>query len=426
VIAREEPASVGQRMLWLIERYSGSHGQLNYPLLLRLRGPVDRTDLQLALDTLVARHETLRTTFARRQGLLTQLVHEPQPVPISTVAVEPRSAPGLRQRIVEEIATPIDPARCSIRITLWTLGPVEHVLCINAHHLVTDAWSCRILVEELLLLLAGAQPLPRLGWQYRHYVQWQQRQATAERLKADRDYWQRRLDGAQPPALRPVSPRPAGPRGAARQAAESTIEFDISPKTWQGLQQLAKTEHTTPFVVLLSIYYLLIRRETQDTDLSLCSPFANRTRTEVMRTVGFFVNMLILRTGVRPGSTFTDLLRSASCTVAEALEHQGFPYFLPPGQTRQADARRVEDFVFQMLPGLPPAAVVGDIEIEVLPPMVASRFDLELTVIQRQGNGLRAVLQYAPDQIDQALAERVATGCGELAATVTARPDLII
>ena len=58
MIAREEPASVGQRMLWLIERYSGSHGQLNYPLLLRLRGPVDRTDLQLALDTLVARHET--------------------------------------------------------------------------------------------------------------------------------------------------------------------------------------------------------------------------------------------------------------------------------------------------------------------------------------------------------------------------------
>jgi hypothetical protein len=432
VIVHEEHASVGQRMLWLIERHGGRPGQLNYPLVLGLRGPVGQADLQRAVDTLVARHEALRTTFGRRQGLLTQLIHEPEPVPIDAVVIEPGSAAGLRPRISAEIATPIDPARSPLRVTLWTLGPAEHVLCINAHHLVTDAWSCRILVEELVLLLGGAPGLPRIGWQYRHYVQWQQRQTTAVRLKADREYWQQRLDGARPPALPPASPPPpgrsatAGEGGAAREGGEGTIEFDIGREPWERLQQFARAEHTTPFAVLLSIYYLLIRRETEDLDLAISSPFANRTRTEVMRTVGFFVNMLILRTGLRPGSRFTDLLRSTSTTVAEALEHQGFPYFLPPGQTRQPDARRVEDFVFQMLPGLPPATVVGELQVEVLPPMVASRFDLELTVIQRQDEGLRAVLQYAPDRIDQAVAQRLAAGCAELAVAVTTRPDLVI
>src|SRR5215831_17982399 len=162
-------------MLWLIDRHRGDQGALNYPVLARARGPLDAGALAAALDAMVARHETLRTTFARRRGLLTQLVHEPSTVPIAERSV---SAGALHDALTAEFGERVDPTVAPLRATLWRLAPDDHVLCLNVHHLVTDAWSCGILLDDLLQTLAGAS-LPRVGWQYRHYVRWQRGQLAA-------------------------------------------------------------------------------------------------------------------------------------------------------------------------------------------------------------------------------------------------------
>lgn len=434
-ILYEELASVGQRMLWLVERYRGGLGRLNYPLLLRLRGRLDVPALRQAVDTLVARHEALRTTFARRSGLLTQLVHQPATVPLVYRTV--RATPGgdVRHHAREEITTPIEAARNPLRVTLWrldggTTGTAgrdgeDHLLCLNIHHLVTDAWSCRILVEELVQLLAGNSRLPRVGWQYRHYAQWQRRPSTADRQRTDEEYWRGVLAGAQAPALRGGAGgrKPAdSPPGPERPGEPAALTVEVDRQTADRLRELARRERSTLFAVLLGLLLQALHEETGQRDLALAAPFANRARPEVMRTVGFFANLLVLRAAVEPGLPFPQVLRRAGDSITGALAHQSFPHYLPPADSSQARTNRAEDVVFQMLPQLPPPTTVGDLEIEVLPPDLPSRFDLELAVVTHH-RGMRATFQYAVDRVDGArigrLARRYATALATFGAPKT-------
>jgi hypothetical protein len=417
VIVHEELASVSQRMIWLSGRVRGSHGQWNYPLLLRLRGSLDSDRLGAALNHLVARHEALRTTFARRDGLLTQLVHDPQPVPVVEEAVTGEA--DLWPRVRAETARPIDPARSPIRVTRWRVTGTEHVVCLNAHHLVTDAWSSRILTGELVQLLAGSPSLPRVPWQYRHFVAWQRRPSTADRIRADADHWRGRLEGApalrlrQPAAVddrpdddRPVDDRPVDDRPVDDRPGDdggTTIRFTIDSATAERIQELARREQTTPFTVLLAVYYLALHGESGELDLSVVAPFANRLRPETAATVGLFANLLVLRTRLAAGSTLVDAVRRTRETVNDANGHQTMPYHhLPAGDDRFDRA------VFQLLPELPAPVRLDGLEVEVIPPELASRFGLELALIPHR-QGYRALLQYASDRISHATANGLAS-----------------
>jgi hypothetical protein len=417
---REEPASIGQRMLWLIDHHRGEQGALNYPVLARVRGRLDTAVLASALVHVVARHETLRTTFARRRGLLTQLVHEPAAVAVAerdlTAALDPDVA--LRDGLAEEIGERIDPTVAPFRVTLWRLAPEHQVLCVNVHHLVTDAWSCGILLDDLLHAMGGGAPLPRVGWQYRHYVRWQRGQLAADRLRSHRDYWRAHLAGLQLcslPLRDHLNGSPAGGSGTARAVIDGAAV--------NGLRRLARAHGTTLFTVMLSAYYAVLHRVTGQTDVAIASLFANRTRPEIMRTVGFFANMVILRTRFEHGVTFAGLLRRTHATVGEALIHQQLPYYLLSQEELRAGDRRADDVVFQMLPEIPPPVAIGAVEVEVLLPEVASRFDLELAVVPR-GAGLDVILQYSRRRVDDAWAAGFVATYASFAAGVAAAPDL--
>jgi hypothetical protein len=419
---REAPASIGQRMLWLIDRHHGEEGALNYPVLLRLRGALDVPRLREALDGLVARHESLRTTFARRQGLLTQVIHDTWQVAVDeidlTAAADPDAA--LRRAIGREVASRIDASVWPFRAVLWRLRPDHHVLCVNAHHLVTDAWSCGILVADLTDLLrqppGGAAGLPAAGWQYRHFVLWQRRQLAGDGLRAHRDYWRARLADPCFPALPPRPDASEAGRGTSGTAG-GVIDDEIGER----LRALARRQRTTLFAVMLAVCCALLRQRTAETDVAIASLVAGRTRPEVMRTLGFFANMVVLRTRFAGAVTFIDLLRHAHVTVTEALAHQDLPYHLLPPQATRAGSRRADDFVFQMLPEIPPPHAAGGLELEVLLPEVASRFDLELALVPRRG-GFAALLQHAPDRVDPAWAAAFVSDYIRLAADVARRP----
>jgi hypothetical protein len=404
VIVHEELASVGQRMLWLMDHYRGGDGRLNYPLLLRIRGPLRLPRLQRALDLVVERHETLRTTFARRRGLLTQLVRAPEPVAVRTVPLPPGAEEELRQRVRQEVETPIDPTVSPVRVTLWSLGAEDHLLCLNAHHLVTDAWSSRLLTDELVHMLGEqGSPLPRVPWQYRHFTQWQRRQSTAERLRADREYWLRRLEGVAALGLARAAGSPGLPPGGSR-----TVRLDLDPAVARRVREIARIERATPFTVLLALYYLALHRETGRRDICVTAPFASRSRPETAQTVGLFANMVILRTRLGPDLALADLIERTKLTVTEALAHQEFPYYLLPLDDSGTRLDRFDDVVFQMLPELPPPSALGDLTVEVVPPEITSRFDLELVVLPHR-DGFRARVQYASDRIADDVALRLAS-----------------
>lgn len=425
MVAYEVPASIGQRILWLISRGQPDQGQLNYPLLIRLRGPLEPDVLTDGLNRLVARHEALRTTLVRRGGLLTQRIHEPAPVPVTDVVLHPAAdVDGTLQRQVrQESLAPLDPARSPVRVTRWVLDEHHVVVCLNAHHLVTDAWSSRILTEELWQLLTASSGLARVGWQYRHFVRWQQRRSTAERLHADRDYWRSQLAGLPPPALAPDG-LPAADGQTARDGGRRTIRLDIDADTTDRLRTAARRERSTLFTMLLAAYHVVVARETGRVDLAVATPFANRTRAEVQRTVGFFVNMLILRTQVHPDLSLAGLLSRVGRTVGEANAHQGLAYYALPIPDVPAAVGGPGWATFQMLPELPRPTTYGDVQLEVLVPETAGRFPLEMAVSPHH-DGLRVLCQYAPGLVDEATADRVVTGYGPtLRALANRSPEL--
>ncbi|MGW3603440.1 condensation domain-containing protein [Micromonospora sp. NPDC005161] len=412
---RPVPASVGQRLLGIIEHYRADHGALNCPLLCRLSGDVDVAAVRRALTALTARHEALRTTFTGRGPRLSQLVHEPRPVELTVVDLrgEPDPHAAADAAVAAELATRVDVAHWPTRATAWRVTDHEVILCFTMHHLVTDAWSCGLLFEELRALCTGSPAeLPPVRWQYPQFVAWQEDRLAGAELERQRAFWRDQLTGLRLPRLPYREPPPGTTPGV--------LARDLDAGVADGMRALARRHHTTLFTVALAVYYAVLHRVTGQGDLAVASLFANRSRPESQGTVGFCANMVVLRTRLPPFATFQALVQATHATTAAAFANQEQPY--QAVSTGSANlGGRVDDVVFQMMAELAHRVRVGDTEFELLvPEAIGSRFGTELALAPR-GNGLRVVLFHTP-RLAPADAVRLLDGYVTVARAVVANP----
>lgn len=415
---RSLPASVGQRLLGIIDHYRADHGALNCPLLCRVTGDVDLTALETALTGLTARHEALRTTFAGRGPRLSQLVHDPRPVALRVVDLrgEPDPHAAADAAVTAELATRVDVAQWPTRATAWRVTDHEVVLCFTMHHLVTDAWSCGLLFEELRALYARQRGLPAelppVRWQYGQFVTWQEQRLAGDDLERQREFWRTQLTGLRLPRL-PYREPPPG-------ATPGVLGGDLDAEVAGAMRELARRHRMTLFTVALAVYYAVLHRVTGQGDLAVASLFANRTRPEIQRTVGFCANMVVLRTRLPPFATFESLLRATHATTAAAFANQEQPYQAVPTGSANLGGR-VDDVVFQMMAELAHRVHVGGTEFELLvPEAIGSRFGTELAVAPR-GHGLRVLLFHTP-RLAPADAERLLDGYLTVARAAVAEP----
>ncbi len=424
---REAPASIGQRLLWFLEHYRPDNASLNCPVVCRLHGPLDVPELQVALGRLVQRHEALRTTLVRRGRNLTQHVHDDLETPFHVLAVR-ADAPGdlegvLATAVEKELNTPVDIGQFPMRVTLWQLGPDEHMLCLNMHHLVSDAWSCGIVLQELIKFLEagpdGDPGLPPVQWQYPDFARWQHEQLTSGTLKVHQDYWTRQLRDMKLVELPPANPSAGGTRATGIEVAT------LDPDVFNRLKALARRERTTPFAVMLTLYYLLLAHRTGQTDISVASLFANRSVRGVQATVGFFANMVVLRSTIDPAAPFVDVVRRVRGTVIDGFLHEGIPYQMLP-LNQQNSAGRVDDVVFQMLLTPPPGTKVSarGVDFELYTPdSLGSRFGLELGLIPQHTGGCQAMLFYTTDRFQPSWAKEFLADYFALAEAAAGRPE---
>jgi hypothetical protein len=396
------PASVGQRLMWLLEQFRGGAGAANCPVVLRLRGPLDEDRLRLGLDRLSARHDSLRTTFSGRGRRLVQEVHDPAPVPLGAVDLGTGTEAGadavLRAAVEDEVRRPIDAGHRPARYTLWRLGPGDHALCLNLHHLVTDGWSCALLLRDLDLLTRPAEEgptLPPVAWQYPQFSAWQHEWLARGGGAAAQRYWARQLDGAAVPDI-PLRPRPAGAPGLDGASLAEALDAG----TTAALGRLARANRTTLPVVMLAIYDLVLRRATGQDDLAVASFLSNRDRAEVRDTVGLVANMVVLRTRLPAGGGLAGALRAVHETVMDAYVHQALPYQLLPADTMDVGARRPDDVMFQLVPQPVGDHTVAGAAVEVMVvDALGSRFECELQLYPGPA-GMRAVLFYNRARLD--------------------------
>ncbi|WP_053817198.1 non-ribosomal peptide synthetase, partial [Pseudomonas aeruginosa] len=422
--------SFAQERQWFIWRLEPDSAAYNIPVALRLKGQLRRDALQEALDLLVQRHETLRTTFVEHDGAPRQVIHSALPVPIEE---RPPLAAGedLKTLVETEAHRPFDLQRGPLlRVLLLPLATDECALLLTLHHIIADGWSMQVLVDELIRVYAALRQdespaLAELPIQYADFAAWQRQWMDGGERERQLGYWVSRLGGEQPLLELPGDrPRPQQQSHRGRR-----IGIPLPAELAEALRRLAQAEQSTLFMLLLASFQALLHRYSGQDDIRVGVPIANRNREETEGLIGFFVNTQVLRAELDGQLPFRELLRQVRQAVVEAQGHQDLPFeqlvdALQPERSlshaplfqvmynHQRDDHRGSRF-----------AALGELEVEDLAwDVQTAQFDLTLDTYE-SSRGLLAELTYATDLFDASSAERIAGHWLNLLQSIVARPD---
>ncbi|MEU3822374.1 amino acid adenylation domain-containing protein [Streptomyces sp. NPDC030392] len=430
------PMSFAQERMWFLDRMSDRGDEYVLWYAWRVRGGLDRTAWQGALDDVVARHEVLRTALVEVDGRPAQRVRGPVPAPLEWHTVADGGGAGadgatldaVRERAAAFATRRFDLAAPPLlRAGVWELAPDDHVAVIAFHHAATDGWSKDVLVGELTAcytarLAGGRAELPDLPVQYGDFAVWQRRAAEDGALDGPLDYWESALAGLAPLELPTDRPRPAvwSGRGAA-------IEVDLPPSLAEGLDELARRHGATRFMVLLAVVQIVLARWSGQSDVAVGTPVAGRGQLELERLVGLFVNTVVLRGDLSGEPTFEAFLGRVRESVLGAFDHQDVPFEKLVERLRpERDASR--NPLFQVMFDVQESPVGGPRAqgLDVAPfalPWRSAKFDLTATFLLYPDRFALNV-EYATDLFDAATVTRFAGHVAQVLESVLAGPGV--
>ena len=407
--------SFAQQRLWFLDQYETNSPFYNEPVTMRLVGPLDLAALARSLNAVVARHESLRTTFATRDGKPHQIVHPELHVELPLadlghLAASEREAEA--RRIAVELARePFDlSAGPLLRARVLALAPGEHWLLLVMHHIVADGWSLAVLWDELVELYraftAGREPaLPPLPIQYADFAAWHRSWLQSGEIDRQLDYWRAQLAGS--PALIELPTDRPRPGRLGHRGAKANIQLPAALST--RLQALASKESATLFMVLLAAFQVLLRRYSGQDDIAVGTAVANRNRSETERLIGFFVNTLVMRTDLSGDPSFRELISRVRDIALEAYAHQDVPFEklveeLQPERSLSHTPLFQVMFVLQNAPALPALPQIEQSIVDIDPQI--AKFDLILS-LDETADGLAGSFEYNTDIFDPSTIERM-------------------
>lgn len=428
----ELPLSFAQQRLWFIDQLEPGGSVYNFPAAVRLKGPLNLTALGRSLNELVKRHEALRTTFSIVDGRPVQVIAPQLTLNLSIVDLRALSETE-REAEVQRLATneaqqPFDLAVGPlVRATVLQLGENEHVGLLTMHHIVTDGWSTGILIRELAILYdafsSGRQAsLPELPIQYADFAYWQRDWLKGEVLETQLAYWKNQLVGAPPLLELPTDhPRPAV------QTFHGAHQSILLPSAvGDQMKVLSRREGVTLFMTLLAAFQVLLHGYTNQDDLLIGTPIANRNRIETEGLIGFFVNTLVLRTSLSGNPSFRELLRQVREVCLGAYAHQELPFerlveelHLPRDMSRNPLFQTM--FVLQnesLQPAEMPGLNLTPVEVDT----GTTHFDLTMHVADT-ARGLVATLTYNTDLFEAPTVARMLGHFGTLLEAAAAAPE---
>src|SRR6266700_5560518 len=325
------PLSFAQQRLWVLDRIEPNNPLFNIPRTVRLIGDLNVKALVDALNEIVRRHESQRTTFTTGpDGQPVQVIADSLVlrVPVIDLSNKPQSEFEAREIAAEEARTPFDLSKAPLlRAKILKLDAQNHVLLLTMHHIVSDAWSAGIFMQELgeiysAYLQGKSSPLPELTVQYADYAAWQR---TSLRDKAQENqicYWREHLRGA-PPLLQLPADRP---RPEVRKFHGAYEPIALASDVTASVKAFCKNEGVTPFMTMLATFKALLSRHSGEQHIVLGTDIANRTTAETERMIGFFINLLPLHTDLSGNPTFRELVLRVREVALGAYAHQDVPF----------------------------------------------------------------------------------------------------
>ncbi|MBV7326659.1 amino acid adenylation domain-containing protein [Chloroflexi bacterium TSY] len=409
-VARDKkyfPLSFSQQRLWFLEKMEPNKSIYNDHLILLMRGVLDAEALKNSVNSIVARHEALRTRMPIIDDRPVQVIEPTLSLEIPIIDLQKLPSAQREAKassfVLKEIQRPFSLEEGPLlRSRILKLAPDIHIFLLVKHHIITDGWSFGLLRQELnKLYIAYAHDLPlklpRLPVQYVDFTMWQHQRLQGETLEQLLSYWKQKLDGAPPLLNLPMDyPRPA--TQSYRGSSKSRV---FSPSLLQGLRQLSNQHNATLFMTLLSAYSTLLHQYSGQSSVVIGTPIANRNQIELEQLIGFFVNTLALHIDLSGSPSFVDLVSRVRNIALGAYAHQELPFeklveelkpernlsYAPLVQVMFVLQQRNE-FIKLDLPDLE----IGPFRVDI----DKIKFDLSLHMIEKD-DGLKAILKYNTD-----------------------------
>jgi amino acid adenylation domain-containing protein len=425
--------SYAQQRLWLLDRISNGSAHYNMSGSLRLSGKLNYQALNRSLTTIVERHESLRTVFTvDEQEAPIQVIQPSSTVDITVHDLSILDAGSreldISQRVAEEAGRAFDlSADMMLRAQLLKVAEDEHILLVTMHHIASDGWSMGILVKEFSVLYSAfvqgqESPLPPLDIQYADYAHWQRNWLQGEVLEKQVDYWEQQLAGLPEVHSLPLD----HPRPKLQSFVGETYQSTLNTETSQALNSQCQSQGATLFMGLHAAFSVLLSRHSNEADIVVGSPIANREQAEIANLIGFFVNTLVLRSDLSASPSFNELLVQSKKMLLDAYAHQQVP-FEQIVERLQPERSLSHSPLFQVmlvlqnnaqgeleLPGLALSAVEQE--------RAVAKFDLTLNVSETD-EGLQLGWEYNTDLFDVSTIERMAGHFNLLLQSLVATPD---
>jgi amino acid adenylation domain-containing protein len=423
--------SLSQEQVWLDDQINPGTPVYNIPIVFHFKGPLDADVLERSLREIVQRHEVLRAIFPAVGHQPVQVVPDDWSLTLATVELPGGAASGLEEvkRACEaECRRPLDMVRGPVlRVTLFRLSAIEHVLLLTVHHIVFDGWSLGILMREFVALYAAfsegqPSPLPDLPSQFSDLAASQRQSLQGTVLAELLSYWRKQLDGIPPSLALPLD----HPVASGRNYRGSRHAFVLGEGLTANLKDLSRGEGATLYMTLVAGLAALLYRYTGQTDIVIGAPIAARVSAKTRGLIGNLVNTLVLRTDVSGGPTFRALLARARRTAVDAFSHQDLPFnklvsALNP--ERDASGASVVQVMLTLQNSPLPAAKLPGLKVELLDIYTGrALYDLAIELQERAGR-LVGWFDYDQDLFEAETIERMAEHFRTLLEAAVAGPD---
>ncbi|BAT56842.1 amino acid adenylation domain-containing protein (plasmid) [Nostoc sp. NIES-3756] len=400
------PLSFAQQRLWFYSQLEPHSSAYNIPAAVRLTGKLNIAAMSKSINEIIRRHEILRTTFTVVDGEAIQIIGKGENftfpfIDLQTVAEEKKQQ-EVSKLAALEAQKPFDLLQGPLlRASLLRLAQTDHVVLLTMHHIVCDGWSTGIFIQELTALYTAfcqdkSYLLPKRPIQYADFAIWQRKWLQGEVLQTQLDYWKQQLSGNLPILELPTDQ----PRPAIQSNNGATQPFQLSKSLSEKLKDLSKQEGVTLFMTLLAAFKVLLYRYTQQEDIIVGTPIANRNRAEIEWLIGFFVNTLVLRTNLGNNPTFKEILQQVREVTLGAYAHQDLPFekLLEELQIKRDLTHNPLFQVMFVLQNSPTEVIeLPELNLEILKAHKnTANFDLTLSITETT-TGLKGYLEYNTD-----------------------------
>ncbi|WP_442941967.1 amino acid adenylation domain-containing protein [Nostoc sp.] len=433
-VSRNEhpPLSFSQERLWFIHQLQPDSSTYNVSLAFRLQGLLNISALEYSLNEIIQRHEALRTTFVASGNKPVQVIAPSLNLTLPIVNL--RELPEIEretqvlQLVKNEVEQPFNLEQGSLlRSSLLQPRENEYVLLLSVHHIVFDGWSDGVLWRELTALYTAfctgkPSPLPELPIQYADFAVWQRQWLQGQVMDTQLEYWKQQLAGS-PPLLELPTDRV---RPLIQTSRGSIKHFQLGDRLTQKLKSLSEKSGATLFMTLLTGFVILLSRYSNQQDILVGSPIANRNRSELESLIGFFANTLVLRTDVSGNPSFWELLQRVRQVAMEAYSHQDAP-FEQVVEALQPERNLSYSPLFQVMfvllntpPGKLELPGLSSTPLQIENP--TAKFDLTLLMTESE-QGLSGSLEYNSDLFEQATITRMVGHFVTLLSGIVANPE---